>query len=173
MAVLKRLLIVLGLAVTPLLVGLLFTYDIIKIEWISFMEIQPSFRTQEDPLPLPARSVPIQGAAYIPELGAPINPIPADEASLQRGKTQYEINCQICHGATGRGNGPFAVFLQPRKPVSLLEGRPVTLSDGELFMTITNGVEGAMPSLIQNLPEPQMRWDVVNYVRSLQKQANP
>lgn len=173
MAVLKRLLIVLGLAVTPLLVGLLFTYDIIKIEWISFMEIQPSFRTQEDPLPLPARSVPIQGAAYIPELGAPTNPVPADEASLQRGKTQYEINCQICHGVTGKGNGPFAAFLQPRKPVSLLEGRPVTLSDGEIFMTITNGVNGAMPSLIQNLPDPQMRWDVVNYVRSLQKQANP
>jgi len=70
MAVLKRLIIVLGLAVTPLLIGLLFTYDILKIEWISFMEIQPSFIAQEDPLPLPARSVPVQGAAYIPELGA-------------------------------------------------------------------------------------------------------
>ncbi|HCE16427.1 MAG TPA: hypothetical protein DEQ80_01075 [Anaerolinea thermolimosa] len=168
MAVLKRLLIVLGLAVTPLLIGLLFTYDIIKIEWISFMEIQPSFIAQEAPLPLPARSVPIQGAAYIPELGAPPNPVPADAASLERGKTQFEINCVICHGATGKGNGPFAAFLVEKKPPSLLEGRPLTLSDGEIFMTITNGV-GKMPSLKENLPTPEMRWDIVNYVRSLQK----
>ena len=44
----------------------------------------------------------------------------------------------------------------------------MTLSDGELFMTITNGVEGKMPHLRENFPEAKMRWDVVNYVRSLQ-----
>jgi mono/diheme cytochrome c family protein len=169
MAVLKRLIIALSLAIVPLAAGLLITYDIIKIDWISFMEIQPSYSPQEDPLPLPAGSVPVQGAAYIPALGAPPNPVQADEASLARGKTQFEINCVICHGATARGNGPFAAFLNPTKPTNLLEGRPVTLSDGELFMTITDGVVGTMPSLKENLPTPEMRWDVVNYVRSLQR----
>jgi mono/diheme cytochrome c family protein len=169
MAVLKRLIIVMGLAIVPLAFGLLITYDIVKLEWISFMEIQPSYSPQEDPLPLPASSVPVQGAAYIPALGAPPNPVPADEASLARGKTQFEINCVICHGATGRGNGPFAAFLNPTKPTNLLEGRPVTLSDGELFMVITDGVAGTMPSLKENLPTADMRWDVVNYVRSLQR----
>jgi mono/diheme cytochrome c family protein len=169
MAVLKRLFILLGLATVPLLLGLLFTYDIIKIDWISFMEIQPSFSAQEDPLPLPPRSVPVQGAAYIPELGAPANPVAADDASVALGKTQYEINCKICHGASGKGNGPFSAFLAPKKPANLLEGRPVTMSDGELFMVITNGVQGAMPPLKENLPTLEMRWDVVNYVRSLQK----
>lgn len=172
MAVLKRLVLVLGLVITPLLVGLLFTYDVVKIDWISFMEIQPSFGAQEDPLPLPARSVPVQGAAYIPELGAPANPVPADEASLARGKTQYEIACQICHGATGKGNGPFAVFLNPKKPANLLDADRVNLSDGSIFMTITNGMPGAMPPLKENLPDASMRWDVVNYVRSLQKAGN-
>ncbi len=169
MAVLKRLVLVLGLVLLPLLVGLLFTYDVIKVDWISFMEIQPSFSAQEDPLPLPARSVPVQGAAYIPILGAPANPVPADEASLARGKKQYENTCLICHGATGKGNGPFAVFLNPTKPANLLEGAPVEFSDGAIFMTITNGVQGTMPPLKENLPTAQMRWDVVNYVRSLQK----
>jgi mono/diheme cytochrome c family protein len=172
MAVLKRLILVLGLVLVPMLGILLFTYDIIKIDWISFMEIQPSFSAQEDPLPMPARSVPVQGAAYIAELGAPANPVPADENSIARGKAQYEITCTICHGATGKGNGPFAVFLQPKKPVNLLEGRPLNLSDGEIFMTITNGVQGAMPPLKENLPTAEMRWDVVNYVRSLQKGGN-
>ena len=79
MAILKRLIIVLALVAAPLGLGLLFTYDIIKIDWVSFMEIQNSFNPQEDPLPVPARSVPVEGAAYIAALGAPANPVAADE----------------------------------------------------------------------------------------------
>ncbi len=73
----KRLILVLAIVLTPFLIGLLFTYDIIKLEWISTMKIQPVAQPQRDPLPLPARSVPIQGAAYIAGLGAPVNPVPA------------------------------------------------------------------------------------------------
>ena len=163
----KRLILILGVVALPLMVGLLFTYDVIKIDWISFMEIQPSFNPQEDPLPLPARSVPVQGAAYIAELGAPVNPVPADEASLERGKAAFEVSCALCHGTAGNGAGPFSAFLQ-NKPVSLLEGAPLTTSDGAIFLTITNGVAGRMPALIENLPTASARWDVVNYVRSLQ-----
>jgi mono/diheme cytochrome c family protein len=133
------------------------------------MEIQESYKPQEQPLPVPARSVPVEGAAYIPELGAPVNPVSASEESVARGKTDYNISCRICHGPKGDGRGPFAVFLKKFPPSNLLEGRPVTLSDGEIFMTITNGVEGRMPNLRENLPDAEMRWDVVNYVRSLQK----
>ena len=171
MGVMKRLWIVLGIVMVPLLLGLLFTYDVVKIEWVSFMQIQSSFKPQRDPLPVPAGSVPVQGAAYVAELGAPVNPIAADAASLARGKVDYENTCVICHGATGNGKGPFAPFLQPKPPANLLQGDPLSMSDGEIFMTITNGVAGAMPQLRENLPEAQMRWDVVNYVRSLQKQA--
>ena len=171
MAVLKRLIIVLGLVIVPLLAALLFTYDVIKVDWISFMEVQPSFKSQRDPLPLPPDSVPVQGAAYIPAVGEPVNPNPGDAASIQRGKTQYETNCLICHGVQGNGAGPFSVFLQKRKPANLLQGNALTKSDGYIFVTITNGVQDAMPSLRENLPTPEMRWDVVNYVRSLQKAA--
>jgi mono/diheme cytochrome c family protein len=167
MGILKRLIIVLALVAAPLVLGLLFTYDIIKIDWVSFMEIQNSFNPQEDPLPVPARSVPVQGAAYIAELGAPTNPVAADADSILRGKEGYEITCLICHGPKADGKSRFAGFLA-NKPISLLEGRPVTLSDGELFMTITNGVAGKMPNLRENFPDAKSRWDVVNYVRSLQ-----
>lgn len=169
MAIIKRILIFLVLASAPLLLGLLVTYDVIKLEWVSMMEIQPSYNAQEAPLPLPARSVPVQGAYNDPVLGPPLNPYEATENSLARGKHFYDITCTPCHGATGAGNGTFSAFIQPRRPVSLLEGRPVTMSDGELFVVISNGVDGAMPSLRQNLPTEEMRWSVVNYVRSLQK----
>lgn len=173
MAVIKRLIIVLVVLASPLAIGLLFTYDIIKIEWISFMEIQPSYRSMENPLPLPPRSVPVQGAAYIPELGAPANPVPASDESLQRGKGYYDTACALCHGATGNGGGAFSGFLVQYPPANLIraDANARQISDGAIFLIITNGVEGRMPGLIENLPTAEMRWDVVNYVRSLQQAA--
>lgn len=167
----KRLLLVLGIVLTPFILGLLFLYDVIKIDWLSFMEIQPSYSAQEDPLPLPPDSVPIQGAVYVSGLGAPVNPVPADDVSLQRGQQLYDVNCALCHGPQGAGNGPFSAFLATNKPANLLEGNPLTGSDGSIFIVISNGVPGRMPALRENLPGARERWDMVNYVRYLQSQS--
>lgn len=173
MAVIKRLIIVLVVLASPLAIGLLFTYDIIKIEWISFMEIQPSYRSMENPLPLPPRSVPVQGAAYVPELGAPANPVAVSPESIQRGKEYYDTACALCHAPTGNGGGAFSGFLVQYPPANLIreDANARQISDGAIFLIITNGVEGRMPGLIENLPTAEMRWDVVNYVRSLQQAA--
>jgi mono/diheme cytochrome c family protein len=165
----KRLILVLVIVAIPLLGGLLFSYDIIKIEWISTMKIQPVAKPQRDPLPLPARSVPVQGAAYISGLGAPVNPVPADEVSILRGKQLFNTHCALCHGATAVGNGPFSAMLTKFKPANLTEGNAKTTSDGALFISISNGVAGRMPPMRENLPDTHERWDVVNYLRSLQK----
>ncbi len=167
----KRLILVLGLLTIPLAIGLLFTYDVIKIDWVSFMEIQSSYRPMEDPIVLPARSVPIQGVAYIPELGVPINPVAAESDSLTRGKKYYDTACALCHGDTGAGNGNFSGFLNKFPPANLLDEDRLSLSDGAIFVTITDGVPGRMPHLRENLPTTEMRWDVVNYIRLLQQQS--
>jgi len=146
-------------------VMLLFSYDIIKLEWISFMEIQPSHRQMEDPLPVPARSIPIEGPIAIPGMGAPDNPIEADEASVARGAELYDIHCKMCHGATAQGNGPIAPFLA-NKPANLTSPIVQSKSDGSIFLTVTNGVEGKMPALNENLLVPD-RWDLVNFIRTL------
>ena len=148
-----------------LAVILLFSYDIIKLEWISFMEIQPSHRQMEDPLPVPARSIPIEGPIAIPGMGAPDNPIEADEASVARGAELYDIHCKMCHGATAQGNGPIAPFLA-NKPANLTSPIVQSKSDGSIFLTVTNGVEGKMPPLNENLLVPD-RWDLVNFIRTL------
>ena len=148
-----------------LAVILLFSYDIIKLEWISFMEIQPSHRQMEDPLPVPARSIPIEGPIAIPGMGAPDNPIEADEASVARGAELYDIHCKMCHGATAQGNGPIAPFLA-NKPANLTSPIVQSKSDGSIFLTVTNGVEGKMPALNENLLVPD-RWDLVNFIRTL------
>jgi hypothetical protein len=144
---------------------LFFTYDIIKIEWISFMEIQPSHRQMEDPLPVPERSIPIEGPVVIPGMGAPENPIEADEASITRGAELYALHCQMCHGQTYEGNGPIGPFLANR-PANLTSPIVQSKSDGSIFLTITNGVEGKMPPMNENLLVSD-RWDLVNFIRTL------
>ncbi|MFZ5911059.1 MAG: c-type cytochrome [Chloroflexota bacterium] len=144
---------------------MLFTYDVIKVDWVVFMEIQPSYDAQEKPLPVPARSIPVDGPASIPNMGAPVNPVPADALSLERARTLYEINCVMCHGVTGEGNGQIAALLA-NKPANLTLDVTQNKSDGALFLTLTNGVTGRMPAMIENLTVRD-RWDLVNYIRTL------
>jgi mono/diheme cytochrome c family protein len=163
--ILKRFAVLFAVVAALLGVLMLFTYDVIKIDWPVFMEIQPSYRPMENPLPVPARSIPIEGPVYIPNIGAPENPVPADEISLARARQLYAINCQMCHGETARGTGPIAAFLA-NKPAdltgALVQGKP----DGTLFLSISNGVPGRMPPMNENLTVRD-RWDLVNFIRTL------
>jgi hypothetical protein len=166
---LKRLLFAGIFVVVALALFELWAYDVIKIDFISFMEIQPSFDVQENPLPVPPRSIPIEGPAFIPNMGPPSNPIPADEVSLSRGKTLFTINCVMCHGETGEGNGSVSGLIA-NKPANLTSIITRSKVDGALFMTLTNGVDGKMPPMVENLTVRD-RWDVINYVRTLKPAA--
>jgi mono/diheme cytochrome c family protein len=168
-AALKRLAIAGIFAIVLLTLFELWAYDVIKIDFLSFMEIQPSFSMQEDPLPVPPRSIPIEGPAYIPNMGAPSNPVSADDVSLQRGQTLFKINCIMCHGETGEGNGQLSSIIQ-NKPANLTSIITQSKTDGALFMTITNGVEGKMPPMVENTTVRD-RWDLVNYIRTLKPAA--
>ncbi len=165
--ILKRFAVVGLVALVLLGIVELFAFDIIKINWPGFMEIQPSHRQMRDPLPVPAQSIPVEGPAYILSVGVPVNPVPADAASIARGQELFRINCAMCHGPNGEGNGPIANYLK-NKPANLPGLAVQSLSDGGIFMTISNGVAGKMPALNENLTVRE-RWDVVNYVRTLRK----
>jgi len=169
----KRIAITMGIFVVLMLGTLLFTYQIIDIKWISMMVIQPSYRPMTDPLQLPPQSVPVQGAAFVPLSGSPANPIPADKASLGRGQFLFELNCAVCHGFKGKGDGSIVDSLS-RKPPDLTSEPIKNLSDGEIFLVITNGINpgigrrGGMPALRENTLVSD-RWDMINYLRSLQQ----
>jgi len=171
----KRLMIAGILIVAALVFFTLWAYDVIKIDFISFMEIQPSFSAMEDPLPLPPLSVPIQGAAYLTDANGeaipPENPIAADESSIARGAILFEYNCKICHGEAGDGKGPIGAFFIEKKPADLTSAMVQDQSDGELFLTLTNG-KGYMPYMRDNLTVRD-RWDVINYVRTLKNTGAP
>jgi S-disulfanyl-L-cysteine oxidoreductase SoxD len=166
MRLFKQLSIVLGAVLVLFGILMIFTYDIIKIDWPVFMEIQPSYRPMEDPLLPPERSIPVEGAVSIPNMGAPENPVPADDASIARGAQLYALHCLMCHGTTGEGNGSIAAFLVNFKPANLTLDVVQNKSDGALFLTVTNGVTDRMPALNENL-DVRERWDVINYIRTL------
>jgi mono/diheme cytochrome c family protein len=181
-------------AVLLVLVGALaiFAFDVIKIDWVVFMEIQPSYGVQDvdmktgaGPRPVPAQSIPVEGAAYIPGNGAPTNPVPADETSIARGAELFTIHCVMCHGETGEGNGTVSAFLVKKKPANLTGDLVQNKSDGTLFLSISNGVfnpsntlfpdvefSGQMPPLSENLTVRE-RWDVINYIRTLKAPVQP
>ncbi len=179
MRLFKQLLAVFAVLAILLAILMTFSYDVIKIQWVTFMAIQPSFDDQEKPLAVPAQSIPVDGPAYLPGMGEPTNPVPADETSIARGKEIYQINCMMCHGETGQGNGTVAAFLVKKKPADLTSEAVQAKSDGSWFLTITNGIwnpnntlfperqfSGQMPPLAENLSIRE-RWDVINYLRTL------
>jgi mono/diheme cytochrome c family protein len=170
MRLLKQLAVVFLVLAVAGAAGALFTYDVIKLEWVTFMEIQPSFKAAENPLPLPARSIPVEGPAYVfDQTGAiivPDNPVAADEASIARGAIFYDINCKMCHGPAGNGKGPLAAFLVEVKPADLTSALVTNQADGDLFLTLTNG-KGMMPYFVESL-SVRDRWDVVNFIRTLE-----
>jgi mono/diheme cytochrome c family protein len=101
--------------------------------------------------------------AVIDSFAGMTNPIPANERSLDVGRKYYQINCTVCHGAAGAGNG---VMLQYGVAApSLVNERAVSLSDGYYYGMIRNG-RGSMPNYARI--EHLHRWDVVNYIRALQ-----
>ena len=176
MSTFQRLLVVLAAAILLLSVLMVFSYDIIKLEWIGFMEIQPSYGPMEHPLPVAARSVPVEGAAYIPGQGAPTNPIPADAVSIERGRILFSVTCIQCHGPKADGNGIVGGALM-FPPANLTSDVVQNKADGALFLTISNGIQGTggqihMPALNENLTVRD-RWDVVNYLRTVKATATP
>lgn len=88
-----------------------------------------------------------------------------DPKELAEAKKLVETNCASCHGPEGKGNGPAAVAL-PTKPADWTSAKVKAESDGEIFWKISNG-RGPMPPW-KHLSEKE-RWQLVNYVRSLQK----
>ena len=88
------------------------------------------------------------------------------DASIKRGAEVYRIFCISCHGASGAGDGPVAKRGFPPPP-PLPAGKSVQMKDGQLFHIPTYG-QGSMAPMAAQLSRDR-RWDVINFVRSLQK----
>jgi len=106
--------------------------------------------------------------AEIPaEAKAVKNPREATPQSIAGGKQIFSSQCAMCHGATGDGKGALASRFNYNMPDFTSAEAQSNWTDGELFYVLTNG-HGKMKGEGDRLG-PEIRWDLVNYVRTLGK----
>jgi len=96
------------------------------------------------------------------------NPVPADDKSIAAGKEVFIKQCLSCHGPAGKGDGPAAKDLTP-KPRDLSDPQIAAQTDGSIFWKLTTGRK-PMPAFETLIPETD-RWNVINYVRTLEPTA--
>jgi len=138
--------------------------------------------SQLPPLGTIARSQPIEtadGAAYsfedLPANTGRItgttnfietNPLPVNGELLACGHERFDIYCSPCHGRLGDGNGITKKIGDMPAVANLHDIRIVTMTDGEIFNTITHG-KNTMGAYGPIIPA-QDRWAIVAYLRALQ-----
>ena len=94
------------------------------------------------------------------------NPQPLTASVVTNGQQAYTETCAECHGAAGRGDGPWAIENRGSIP-DLGSPHMDVHTDGEIFWWISRGIpELDMPPREQELTE-QARWQLINYIRSL------
>jgi cytochrome c553 len=81
----------------------------------------------------------------------------------------FNINCAICHGADGKANGPLATSGKIGGVANLTADAYVAMADGTMFHSIYYG-KNNMGSYASQLSRKQ-RWQIIQYVRSLQPKA--
>lgn len=92
------------------------------------------------------------------------NPLPVTEANLASGQKMYTINCAVCHGDKGDGNG----ILSEREKflgVPSFDDQGRVLTAGSIYHVIMYGMN-AMGSYASQTSE-QERWQIVMYVENL------
>lgn len=108
-----------------------------------------------------------------PPITIPEEP-PADAASVERGRAIFQqMQCFLCHGAGGRGDGPSGTTLKDDwgNPIRAWDFTRGYFKGGKggavIFRAISTGLSGSpMPSYADML-EPAKRWDLVHYIQSL------
>jgi cytochrome c5 len=96
------------------------------------------------------------------------NPLASTPDALRQGRTLFETNCAPCHGDTAMGDGPVATHTAVRA-TDLTTGPSIARSDGYLYATIRNG-GSVMPAYADAMSVIE-RWQVVLYLRQLQREA--
>jgi mono/diheme cytochrome c family protein len=130
-----------------------------RVDLIAYVKgFSPRFQEEKPAAPLPIPPEP-----------------PTSPESVKRGAELFQsMNCWLCHGKEGRGNGPSASSLTDTKgyPITPFDFSSGTRfkcgeSDEGIFRDLMTGLDGTpMPSFAEAL-KPDQAWDIVHYIHTL------
>ena len=149
-----------------------------KVGWFATMRHQRSVKPYARPLAPVEGTVPVTGAEPPVDLKTAdrlVNARTRTSESLNHGQFLYQTYCLVCHGERGKGDGPISALAGGPFPGvrNLTDDAARKRTDGYLYAVIVNAQamgRGLMPHYGEKVRGTD-RWDVVNYVRSLQQQA--
>jgi mono/diheme cytochrome c family protein len=98
------------------------------------------------------------------------NPVPLTSAMVAEARAHFADHCAACHGNDGRGRSGMGKQMYPKTPDMTLAATQ-SLSDGELFAIIENGVRlTGMPGFGSGTAESAYgSWSLVHFLRRLPK----
>lgn len=96
------------------------------------------------------------------------NPVPPNPDMLEEARAHFADHCAACHANDGSGQTPIGKNVYPKAP-DLRLADTQSMSDGELFWTIHNGIRfTAMPAWGDSEPEKDLdSWKLVHFIRHL------
>lgn len=144
------------------------------VEIFSEMHYAQSYGSQEPP-----RLQPLPGAVVFDSAGGPgeVLDVPVNqrtEYDPARAEHLYMVNCSVCHGVSGMGNGPAAAHLtsdgsfyatesgQPYGPPPNLQDTRQRLNEQTVFGIVDNGIV-VMPRFGGLMSEEEI-WQIVSYI---------
>lgn len=102
---------------------------------------------------------------------ARVNPLQPTADNVREGMEHFADHCAVCHANTGAGDTPLGRGLYPHPPI-LREARTLSLSDGEIFSIIQNGIRfTGMPAFGDSDHTEEDSWKCVLFIRHLPKQT--
>ena len=112
------------------------------------------------------RTYGLEGIELATKLGETLtNPIAPDDSSVARGHRKFLKNCIPCHGTSMSGDGPVAPMFMP--PPDLLAEATRNRKDGYIYSYIRHG--GVVMPTYGPAVTSNEAWDVINYIRFMQK----
>jgi mono/diheme cytochrome c family protein len=96
------------------------------------------------------------------------NPVAATPEVIAAGMAHFADHCAACHANDGSGETQIGLGLYP-KPPDMRRSRTQSLTDGELFYIIENGIRlTGMPAWGNGSHEhPNETWHLVHFIRQL------
>lgn len=139
--------------------------------WFGYQSFTTGFSAKAEP-----NALEVLMARQVRYLAIPLeqrnkpNPVTVTPDVLQDGLAHFADHCATCHANDGSGQTPIGKNVYPKAP-DLRETPTQSMSDGELFWVIHNGIRfTAMPAWGEGDPEQDLdSWKLVHFIRHLPK----